>query len=185
MLPPGHIAAGYLTAKAYITLAHPNITVAQSHALLWLGALFGFIPDVDMFLAFFKLRSLTIQSEKVDHRVFLTHVPWLWLIAGLFVSLCGKVIGNSFVESIGMILWLGTWSHFILDSFYWGLRWLWPFSQKCYAWFPLRPGALPNNNKKFFNYWFVFIQNYFIEQPVTAYLEIVLLLGAVSVLIIK
>jgi membrane-bound metal-dependent hydrolase YbcI (DUF457 family) len=104
---------------------------------------------------------------------------------GLIVAASGKLTGYPFVTSIGMIIWLCTWSHFILDSLYWGVRWLWPFSQRCYAFFNLRPHAIENPNKNFFSYWVIFIENYFIEQPATAYLELVLLVAAATSLFAK
>lgn len=185
MLPPGHIAAGYLVAKVYETIFHPHISLIQSKQLLWLGALFGFLPDLDMFLAFFNLKSFTIQPEKADHRAYLTHIPYLWLLLGVIIWIIGKIFGSVFTSSIGIVLFLSTWSHFILDSIYFGVQWLWPFSKKCFALFNIRPGAIKSIDSSFFGYWSTFIKNYYIEQRVTAYLELLLIALAVHAILLN
>ena len=63
MLPPGHIAAGYLAATVYESIFHPAITINQSKNLLWIGALSGFVPDIDMFFAFLKVGAWRIDIK--------------------------------------------------------------------------------------------------------------------------
>jgi hypothetical protein len=50
MLPPGHIAAGYLTALAAIKIFKPDFDQQQINQLLVLGMFWGFAPDLDVFL---------------------------------------------------------------------------------------------------------------------------------------
>ncbi len=131
MLPPGHIAAGFLTAKALLNFVHPALTSQQHNHLLWWGMFFGFAPDIDMFYVFFRQRSMLVSgNEKISHRKFISHAPILWLIAGLLIYFFSS---SAYVKFIGLLLWLGSWSHFLLDSIYYGVMWLWPFSSKIYA----------------------------------------------------
>jgi hypothetical protein len=183
MLPPGHIAAGFLTAKAYENIFHPHVTAQQSTILLWLGALFGFAPDIDMFFAFFKIGALKIDTAKSDHRQFVTHSPLLWLLAGLLIASAGMVNKDSFIISIGMLLWLCSWSHFILDSIANKVEWLWPFSNKLYGFNDIQL-HLKFKKNGFIGYWSAFLKAHFTESKIIGSFEIALLITAFLVLIL-
>lgn len=121
MLPPGHIAGGYLAGKL-ASVIYPELNQPEYLAL---SSFFGFFPDVDFFLAFFKLKKL-ISSESVNHRKFITHVPFLYLLAFIiwyFLWPETRMIAVTFL--------IGTWSHFLIDTFAAeGIQWLYPFSKK-------------------------------------------------------
>ncbi len=128
MLPPGHIAGGYLTAEFLLRTFHFNISNHQRHLLEFVGIFFGFAPDLDFFLAFYKARQLKIDHRKANHRKYFTHAPVLWMIAGIIIYLSAA---TDFYRALGLIVWLSSWSHFILDS-EWGIMWAWPFSKRLY-----------------------------------------------------
>ena len=178
MLPPGHIAAGYLAASAYESIFHPVLTINQNRNLLWIGALAGFIPDIDMFFAFFKVGAWRIDAKKADHRSFFTHYPALWLLTSLIIFIVGKILSNVFVQSISIVIFLGTLSHFILDSLDSGngIKWLWPFSDRLYT---IKNNSLVTHSDNFFTYWFGLIGLYFKKAKVTAILEIILIISAI------
>jgi hypothetical protein len=184
MLPPGHIAAGFLTAKAYIDIVHPNVTAHQSTALLWLGAFFGFAPDIDMFYAFSQVGALKIDNSKSEHRRFITHRPVVWLVAGLLIAIVGAARHDSFVISIGMLLWLCSWSHFILDSVANGIEWLWPFSNKLYGFDDIQIHPKLKRDT-FMDYWVGFVRAHFAESQIVGSFEIALLITAILVLILR
>ena len=175
MLPPGHIAAGFLTAKAFLHFAHPELTSQQQNNLLWWGMFFGFAPDLDYFLAFAREKAFKISDfEKNSHRRFLTHAPVLWLIAGLLIYFSAQ---SAFYKMFGLLVWLGSWSHFLLDSLEYGVMWLWPLSGKYYG---LR--KVPHvkiNEPNFFKFWWKFILLYF--KSVSIYLEILIIIVAIVV----
>ena len=176
MLPPGHIAAGYLTAEALLKLTHPNITLAQSSALLWWGVLFGFLPDLDTFYVFFQQRAFRIKSSyENNHRKFFTHAPILWLIPGLLIYFLSKDVYH---QCIGLVLWLASWSHFLLDSIEDGVMWLWPFSSKQFA---LRyPSQIIVEENKFFNYWWKFTIQYATTR-LSFYFEVLIIISAIII----
>ncbi len=178
MLPPGHIVAGFLVAKGLLAITDPALTTTQTHALLWAGAFFGFVPDLDMFYAFFKAKGFTLPGTKVNHRSYLTHRPMVWLALGIAVSLLST---DPFWQLFGLLIWLGSWSHFILDSLQVGVMWLWPLDNKFYA--LKNPGEMQNNDRRgFFSYWIRHLTYFYPKEFTSTFvLEIVILiLGAVT-----
>jgi hypothetical protein len=177
MLPPGHFAAGYLVAEAVIHIAQPNLTTSQTTQFLFLGGFFGFVPDLDMFYAFFKAGSFTVPGNKINHRKYFPHTPILWLIAGLAIYF---LVESPFLKYTGLLVWLGAWSHFVLDSFKVGIRWLYPFTSRFFA--LENPGEKETNNTKgFFKHWMSFIKYYATSAQPTFYLELVIIATALIV----
>lgn len=176
MLPPGHIAAGYLTAEALLHFTHPNLTAVQQNQLLLWGMLFGFIPDIDTFIGFVREKTFWGVSEKNNHRKFVTHAPIIWLAMGLIVVV---IAPNEYWKYVGLLLWLGSWSHFILDSIQYGIMWLWPFSNRIYA-FKDRENAYIKSNLDdagFIKYWWGFVKAY--GQTLSCFLEILIIIIAI------
>lgn len=174
MLPPGHIAAGYLVAKAVMTIAQPDLTHDQIKILLLAGGFFGFAPDLDMFYVFWKERGLKQTGAGVSHRAFFSHTPIVWLVVALLVALLGHTL---FWYFTALLIWLGSWSHFMLDSTVMGIRWLYPFSKKFYA---LKNPGLEKQNLAvgFFRHWGNLLVMYYKDVPVTVCAEIALVLIA-------
>jgi len=180
MLPPGHIAAGYLTAKALLHFTHSSLpTVQQNQLLLW-GMLFGFIPDIDTFIAFAREKAWFVKNQDNNHRKFITHAPVIWLAMGLIVV---AVAPNVYWKDVGLLLWLGSWSHFILDSIQYGIMWLWPFSNRIYAFKDRETQYIKVDTLKnsFFGFWFGFVKSY--SKSLTFYLEILIIISAVIIYI--
>lgn len=180
MLPPGHIAAGYLTTKLFLGLAKPELSVTQIDQLLLWGMFFAFAPDLDMFYVFWKEKSFRHTGKTFNHRQFITHAPIIWLLASLSVSILAN---SAFMRYFGLVIWFSSWSHFILDSEICGVRWLYPFSKKFYA--LKKPGVGEVNNANgFFNHWFNLIKIYRQKFTLTFYLEIGLILAALAIFLI-
>jgi len=179
MLPPGHAAAGFLVAKTLIELTQPQLSNTQVNNLLVAGAFFGFAPDLDMFYAFFKAKGFTLQNKAINHREYITHHPFFWLALGLLIVALAQ---NQFWQYFGILVWLGSWSHFLLDSHFVGVMWLWPFSNKFYA--IKNPGQREEHNVQgFFNFWFSFVTKVYPKiTPPTFYTEIVLLIVTAIIL---
>jgi membrane-bound metal-dependent hydrolase YbcI (DUF457 family) len=174
MLPPGHIAAGFLTAKALLHFAHPQITQAQQTRLLWWGAFFGFAPDLDSFAAFAKVRAWWYKPgvDNRTHRRFRSHLPVLWLIAGLLIYFFAQ---SPYYKMFGLLVWVCSWSHFLLDSIdIAGVMWLWPFNKEIWA---LKDRGLEPKIRaeSFFGYWLNFLKFYVTRW--TFYVEIILLIS--------
>ena len=175
MLPPGHVAAGYLTGYALLKITHSSLTPVQTRHLLYWSMFFGFIPDWDSFVTFAKEKSFTVRNpERNDHRNFWNHAPILWLAAGLLIYFLAQ---STFWKYWGLLLWLGSWSHFLMDSWEHGIMWLWPFSAKRFA---LRDVELIKIGEPgFFSYWWEFLKIY--TGRLTFYIEIIVILAALII----
>ncbi len=176
MLPPGHVAAGYLTALAAIKIFNPNFDQHQINQLLTLGMFWGFAPDLDKFYEFFKIGSFTSDFKKADHRKFVSHAPFLWLIVGTVLYL---IVSDPFWKFNAILLVAGSFSHFLLDSIEYGIPWLWPFTSKLFAVINADKKIFEVSEKSFFKHWISFVK-FYITRP-TFYLELLVLLIAVVV----
>lgn len=176
MLPPGHVAAGYLTAEVLLKFAHPQLSATQQNQLLWWGIFFGFAPDLDYFYVFFREHAFTVKdSSKNNHRRLISHAPILWLIVGLVIYFLSTDV---YYKILGLLLWLASWSHFILDSIEDGVMWLWPISTKQFA---LRhPKNLIVEDSNFFSHWVKFIKQY-ATQRLSFIFEVLIILAALIV----
>ncbi|HVY67780.1 MAG TPA: metal-dependent hydrolase [Patescibacteria group bacterium] len=175
MLPPGHIAAGYLTGLAFLQAAHPVLSETQTMRLLWWSAFCGFAPDLDMFYYFARNRTWLVAGEnkaRGNHRYYLSHAPALWLAAGLLVYAAS---GSAFGRALGLLLWLGSWSHFLLDSIDYGIMWLWPFSKTVYS-LRRREVLIQNFRTGFVSHTWEFLKGY--ARTLTFYAEAAILIAA-------
>lgn len=171
MLPPGHASAGYLVAIG-IGVALPQAG-SDTVSLLAFGALCGALPDIDMLAAFAKTRSLVIENEKQSHRAYITHTPLFWIVMALFMLL---ISANA---SFALIVLLAPLSHLFLDSLEDEIHWLGPLSKKGYVIFK-REKALAIPRQNFFSYWKKFLLWYITNRRLTAMLEIILIVVALS-----
>lgn len=175
MLPPGHIAAGYLTGYALLKIAKPDLDPQQLNQLLWWACFFGFAPDLDYFWAFAKEQAFIIRDVKTNnHRTLVTHAPLLWLAAGLAIYFFSASV---YFKTFGLILWLASWSHFLLDSVEYGVMWLWPFSNKLFALRKLKMVKITASG--FWQYWWEVFK--ILAGNVSLYLEIITIIIALTI----
>ena len=180
MLPPGHIAAGYLTAKVLTSSLQYNLTASQINELSLIGAIIGFIPDLDFFFAFAKIKAFRIDNGAVNHRKLFPHAPILWLITGLIIFFATS---SDFGKALGLVVWLSSWSHFILDS-EWGIMWLWPATKRFFpfsqAYYSRKYQFKHKEEKSFWKYWFnLAVKEY---SSISGLIEMVIILIALMVL---
>lgn len=179
MLPPGHAAAGFLLAHAAITISGINLPPGQVNELLALGAFSGFAPDLDMFPAFIKAKSLSFSHGKVNHRDSLIHTPLFWILLGLLITAFSS---TDFGKLAALVTAAGGLSHLFFDSFKMGVRWLWPFDNNYRAFiYAGTDHHYHKPQKTFFGYWLTFLKSYITDKSFrpTFLLEILLLIGTV------
>ncbi|MEO8065656.1 MAG: metal-dependent hydrolase [Candidatus Doudnabacteria bacterium] len=149
MLPPGHIAGGYLAGK----IASIWIPALRQPEYLALSSFFGFVPDLDTFWTFYKNKRM-ISTDRINHRQYFTHAPLLYLAIFLLWYILfphSRLIALTFI--------LGTWSHFILDTFsYEGIMWMWPFSTSALS--ILAPTKISIRSTEFFGHWLEVAKKY-------------------------
>ncbi|MDB5238727.1 MAG: rane-bound metal-dependent hydrolase [Candidatus Parcubacteria bacterium] len=132
MVLPGHLAGGYLTANAILALAPATAAFSptQTLILLAIGTIFGDGPDIDLFIYNFNQKSSRPDADENGHRHYVTHTPIFWLGLSLLIVLGGWIAGSLFTQFVGWMILGGSWTHLLLDSIEFGVRWLWPFSQR-------------------------------------------------------
>ena len=176
MLPIGHIAGGYLITQAVLALAHPALSVMEQQQLLWWGMFFGFAPDLDTFMVFIKTKRF-VATDDISHRKFWSHAPIVWLIGGLAVFFFGLTRQNIFLEYLGIIIWLSSWGHFVIDTIQNGVMGLWPWGKKPIALFD---EEIKDNIpvQAFLSYWIKFVKFYMTRMAISFVLELVVIISA-------
>ncbi len=170
MLPTGHLAAGLLTTQALLKIVKPEVSAFEAQQLLWWGIFWSFAPDLDTFWAFFKAKSFYYnKKDNSVHRQFYTHIPILWLVTGLLIFFLSSSI---YWKTFGLTLWLGSWSHFLLDSLEYGVMWLWPINKELWA-LKNRGIKVQINSSSFLSYWTTFLKFYITR--LTFYFEILII----------
>src|SRR3989338_5170182 len=174
MLAPGHLATGYLISMAVIKLLNPPVAAEQLSTLILVGMLAAIAPDIDLFKFYYHDRKKG-ETSLQRHREYLTHAPVLWLIAGLGIFL---ISNNPVLKYSGLLIWLGSWSHFLMDSFEVGIMWKWPLSKKRHA---LRPVVdLPiQQSDKVFRHFLSIMRKYM--RSITFYAEVLVIVAAILV----
>ncbi len=171
MLPPGHVAAGFLTAKALLHFLNPSISPVEETHLIWWGVFFSFAPDLDMFYSFAKEKAFAVRNPLANnHRKLISHAPILWLLAGLGIYFFAQ---SPYFKTFGLILWACSWSHFVLDSIEYGIMWLWPFNKRNWA---LKDAGVDGKieGENSFKFWLNFLNFY--RTLWTFYAEIIVLI---------
>lgn len=177
MLPTGHVAGGYLTGFVLLKFLKPDLTTVELNNLILWAIFFGFAPDLDVFWFFIKNKTILVASStnETSHRKFISHAPALWLVVGLGIYFLAS---DLYTKYIGLMFWLGGWSHLVLDSIEYGVMWLWPFSTNIYA---LKNTAVakPITEHGFIKHNITFLKFY--STRLTFYLEILVIITALAV----
>ncbi len=139
---------------------------------------FAFAPDLDMFWVFAKKKQLT--DHGAHHRKLWSHAPILWLITGLSFAAAGYMYGKVFVEYFGLLMWLGSWSHFALDTIQHGVMWLWPWRTDSIA---LIDQDIESHvpAQGFVSYWFNVVKFYIARMALSFSLEVLIVIVALVV----
>ncbi len=176
MLPFGHLAAGYLAAEAFLHVLRPLVSAEQRDRLVGIGVAASFAPDLDMFFLFWKERAFRHSGRKGNHRASVLHAPLLWLVFSLSIAAAAP---DAFWRYAAAMVWIGSWSHFLLDSGVSGVRWLFPFSERYFA---LKdPGVTrPNDVRGFFRHWLNLVAQGRRHAPAVFYAEIALVVLALG-----
>ncbi len=176
MILPGHLAAGYITTYSLLALVHPDLTLVQKDILLVWGTLCGDLPDIDIFYS--MVRKFSTKPMVLDgHRKYITHAPIVWLILGLALYF---VFTNPLYKYMGLLVWLGAWTHLLCDSVDHGVRWLWPFSEKRFSLIPPPEHEEPRSSSY---RWADLFRGYF--TIATFYLEIFMVVLAVALFVLS
>ncbi len=182
MVLPGHLAGGYLAAQLVLAIGHPAFSGPEVAALSLIGILAGELPDIDLVWLNLQHRrhasGVRKHTPTTNHREYITHVPFFWLIVSFLVVTLGAVADSMFTQYVGWIILAGTWSHFLLDSIEHGVPWLSPFSHKRFC-LKDKP-EVPLNNKPgtLASHWEFITKHY--TKNITFFAEILIVVVAVA-----
>jgi hypothetical protein len=172
MLPPGHLASAFLTAKG-ISVLYPEL---DSFNFLFWSSIFAVVPDLDFFYTFFKIKKLRYSAD-YDHRIFSSHYPIIYFVVSL--------IGLIFLPKLSLIFitfLIGTTTHFFFDTFsVEGIMWLAPFSKKTFS-FSSNQSKYDCTDRTFFRHWLCFAKTYY-KKFFIAKIEIILVIISIYFLI--
>jgi membrane-bound metal-dependent hydrolase YbcI (DUF457 family) len=162
MLPPGHVAAGYLVSLGVGAVLGNHFPELRTPAMIALGTAAAFLPDLDMIASFLKVKRLYFnkdwQKPENNHRYYPSHYPLLYLVASGAIFLLGILLKKPMIETAAIMFLTGTWSHFLLDSWMVGIKWLWPWSGKNYK-FSSHEGD-DSAGTGFLDFWKTFLKEY-------------------------
>jgi membrane-bound metal-dependent hydrolase YbcI (DUF457 family) len=130
MIMPLDIGIGVFAA---IIFAHA-MSVPLNWQILAASILFSLMPDIDFAIYFFKRKRLDEFAH--EHRD-ITHNPIIYIVVGFIVASFWSV-------AVAWLFAALSFWHFLHDSIPegggWGIRWLYPFSNKYYKFFAGKDG---------------------------------------------
>lgn len=183
MLPSGHLAGGYLVSVYLLQKLAVVYPQASSGKFLAAGLLASILPDFDVFYIFYRIGNwIETGNGKmagINHRKLASHAPLVYALLSFAAFLAGRIAGNSDLELFSIMFLAGTWTHFALDSTFYGIMWLWPFSIRQFA--ISNPGidSVKVPPAPFFSYWKNFLISY--ARNFTSWIEAVIILAAALV----
>lgn len=176
MLWFGHIAFSYILC--FVLSRILNLTPdANLNYLFLIGLIASIIPDLDTWILFYKYKSLKFQAED-SHRRYISHAPLVWIFTSLLIYFIST---NDFVKYAGLFILVGSMSHFIGDSFEYGIMWLWPFSKKQFSMHKI-PKENFRENEPLLSYYWKFFSKIYVKNW-TFYIEIISIIIALIIII--
>ena len=108
--------------------------VDLSYQLVLIGVGFSLMPDLDVFVELAKRGR--VGGRVQGHHRELTHFPITFIPLGFIIYFYFGVIWAK-------LFFLCVFSHFLHDSagMGWGIKWLWPFSNRAYKFFSEKDGS--------------------------------------------
>jgi inner membrane protein len=119
---PGGFIAAFITRRWWSRfLSKRQITI-----LYIISMIVAIFPDID--IIYYYLINATTR-----HRQHITHSLFLYLFIWLLFYLVGFFKKSRILKSVGFILFIGGFSHLVLDSTTTGVPWLYPFSSRTWG----------------------------------------------------
>lgn len=121
-----HIPAGILGAYAVskFVVSRKKADIKKSVVRNWVIIVGATLPDFDLLLQFIDRTAL------FSHRKFLTHIPMTYVGLSLLMLFGATVLKKRGILKMWSWLMLGVLIHLVLDSYFVGVYWGWPFATK-------------------------------------------------------
>lgn len=143
----GHLPAGYFISRYIIKKNH----LPLNKTWIGLGLLGAVLPDFDLIYPIF------FNSSIASHRMLLTNIPLLWLFLALICQFAYLIWKRIWIKYATFLIFANVFFHFILDTPFVGVKWLWPFYDKLIGIYNvgLTDGFIVEN---YFHHWYWYLE---------------------------
>lgn len=129
----GHLPSGYVLAYLMNKRLPWKLKTDELRKYIFFLMLGSVFPDID------TLPFLMEGAGLSTHRLFVTHTPFLYMLIAVVVAGYGLILNKDKRRYLylGWVSFLvGCVFHLVGDSFFYGVRWLYPISNDYYGLFP-------------------------------------------------
>jgi inner membrane protein len=128
----GHVPAGYLVTKLFITkMPSEMVTRIGSGKLLFVGMLSSVMLDLDL------LYFYTLDGRQHSHHSYWTHIPIYWFCMLLILVVLTTALRKAILTAYAAIVSINVFVHLLLDTVVGKIMWLYPLSTHNFALFPI------------------------------------------------
>lgn len=119
----GHIPVGYFVTRHLLK----KMRLPISKLWLGLGIVAAVFPDLDYIYWFFS------NSQSDTHRGYITSYPLFYLAILSFTLIIYGCYRRTWLKFGMIIVSINILSHFILDTVFYGIKWLYPLSDRYFG----------------------------------------------------
>jgi len=143
----GHLPAGYFLSRYLIK----RNKLPLNKLWLGLGLLAAILPDFDI------AYSILFTDSMASHRLFYTNFPLLYLTVLLIFIIIYYIRPSKNFKFGIIIVFANIFLHFILDTAFVGIKWLWPFYDRLIGVYNVNitEGIRVEN---YFNHWYWYLE---------------------------
>ncbi len=121
-----HAPAGFLASFLTKKWWGRGLNTVQTRTLLILATIFGIIPDLDVFYYY-------LFNAQVLHREIILHSFFVYALITIIIIFVSHKFKNRFWQAVGIVFFIGTFSHLLLDSLAAGVMWLYPIQSRLFG----------------------------------------------------
>lgn len=126
-IPAGFLCSHLLTQRNKKTIKKPSLM----NTYILLGLLGSVLPDFDI------AYKLLLDPLEKNHHHYWTHIPIFWLSLWLGFALLSRIMKNKSLFLGATILFANALLHLVLDTIVGNIMWLYPLSDKFFAFFTI------------------------------------------------
>lgn len=128
----GHAPAGYLVTKLFISKMPTELVMRiRAGKLFFAGMLSSVMLDLDL------LYFYTLDGRQHSHHSYWTHIPIYWFCMLLIPIVISIVLRKTTLTAYAAVVSINVFVHLLLDTVVGKIMWLYPFSTRNFALFPI------------------------------------------------
>ena len=118
-----------------------------SRAWLFFGMLAAILPDFDLIYFVFQ------GNNEFGHRYYFSHKPFIYLALLVVLYIVYLFNKKAWFKTALIVFFVNVFLHFILDSYFVGISWLWPYNNKLFGLVELNY-QLGGRGMAYFHHWY-------------------------------